>query len=419
MPRTTPSEKIQTRAARSRLSPQRKPHWLCLRPGQVHLGYVRRQVTQAGHWTVRRYNGGGAYKVTRLPGIADDVEPADGGGVLSFAQAQDLALRATPQAAATAPMTVAQALADYVDYLQTQGREGAAVTAARTGRLHVLPQLGPVAVQALTTDQLRHWLAALATGLAKRRHGHEDAVRRSRATANRILGTLRAALNHAYAECRVPSDNAWRGRLKPFRNVAVARKRYLTVAEAQRLLNAAEGDFRHLAQAALQTGARYSELARLKVHDFDEHSGTVGIAKSKAGKPRRVYLTEEGVAFFSNLTTGRSGDALMLMRGGEPWQHTNQCWPMHKAVKRAKLEPPIAFHGLRHTYASLALMNGVPMQVVSENLGHTDTRMVEKHYGHLAPSHKRDAIRAGAARFGVVAASKVRPLQGVGRSNLG
>jgi integrase len=209
----------------------------------------------------------------------------------------------------------------------------------------------------------------------------------------------------------VPSDNAWRGRLKPFRNVAVARKRYLTVAEAQRLLNAATGDFRNLAQAALQTGARYSELTRLKVHDFDAASGTVGIAKSKAGKPRRVYLTEEGVAFFHSITVGRSGDALMLTHGGKPWRHTDQWWPMHKAVKRAKLDPPCTFHGLRHTYASLALMNAVPMQVVSENLGHTDTRMVEKHYGHLAPSHKRDAITAGAARFGLVATSNVRPLR--------
>jgi len=261
---------------------------LCLRPGQVHLGYVCRNADQAGHWTVRRYNGGGAYKVTRLPGVADDVESADGGGVLSFAQAQDLALRPLQQAAPAA-MTVTQALADYVDYLQTSGREGAAVTAARTGRLHVLPQLGAAPVQALTTDQLRHWLAALATGLAQRHHGHEDAVRRSRATANRILGTLRAALNHAYADCRVPSDNAWRGRLKPFRNVAVARKRYLTVAEAQRLLNAATGDFRNLAQAALQTGARYSELTRLKVHDFDEPSGTVGIARQPRADERRAY----------------------------------------------------------------------------------------------------------------------------------
>jgi hypothetical protein len=169
MPRTTPSEKIQTRAARSRLPQRRKPHWLCLRPGQLHLGYVRRNVDQAGHWTVRRYNGGGTYKVARLPGIADDLEAANGATVLSFIQAQDLALRPTPQAPTAAPMLVAQAIADYVDYLETSGRESAAVTAARAGRLHVLPQLGGVQVQALTTDQLRHWLAALANRLAKRK----------------------------------------------------------------------------------------------------------------------------------------------------------------------------------------------------------------------------------------------------------
>jgi hypothetical protein len=42
----------------------------------------------------------------------------------------------------------------------------------------------------------------------------------------------------------------------------------------------------------------------------------------------------------------------------------------------------------------------VPLLVVAKNLGHADTRMVKKHYGHLAPSHIADAIRAGAPRFG-------------------
>src|SRR5262249_46306545 len=151
--------------------------------------------------------------------------------------------------------------------------------------------------------------------------------------------------NHAYAECRVPSDNAWRGRLKPFRNVAVARKRYLTVAEAQRLLNAAEDDLRNLVQAALQTGARYSELTRLKVHDFDGHSGTVGIAKPKAGRPRRVSLTEEAPAFFHSIPVGRRGDELMLPpQGGKPWRRTDQWCPIPPAVKRAKRAPPASFH---------------------------------------------------------------------------
>jgi hypothetical protein len=45
-------------------------------------------------------------------------------------------------------------------------------------------------------------------------------------------------------------------------------------------------------------------------------------------------------------------------------------------------------------------VNGVPLLLVAKNLGHSDTRMVEKHYGHLAPSYIADAIRAGAPRFG-------------------
>ena len=37
-------------------------------------------------------------------------------------------------------------------------------------------------------------------------------------------------------------------------------------------------------------------------------------------------------------------------------------------------------------------LNGVPLMVVAKNPGHTNTRMVEKHYGHLAPRYVADAI---------------------------
>jgi integrase len=83
---------------------------------------------------------------------------------------------------------------------------------------------------------------------------------------------------------------------------------------------------------------------------------------------------------------------------------------MADAVSRAKIKPRISFHGLRHTWASLAVMNGVPLMVVAKNLGHTDTRMVEKHYGHLAPSYVTDAIRKHAPRFGFKPDPKVTAL---------
>jgi integrase len=83
---------------------------------------------------------------------------------------------------------------------------------------------------------------------------------------------------------------------------------------------------------------------------------------------------------------------------------------MDEANERAKISPPINFHGLRHTWASHAVMNGMPLMVVAKNLGHSDTRTVEKHYGHLAPSYISDAVRAHAPRFGATADRKIKKL---------
>ena len=62
----------------------------------------------------------------------------------------------------------------------------------------------------------------------------------------------------------------------------------------------------------------------------------------------------------------------------------------------ARKDSPAIDPTARHTWASLAVMAGVPLMVVARNMGHADTRMVERHYGHLAPSYIADAIRAGA-----------------------
>jgi integrase len=162
-----------------------------------------------------------------------------------------------------------------------------------------------------------------------------------------------------------------------------------------------------LVQAGLQTGARYGELCRLQVHDFNADSGTLAIRQSKSGKARHIVLTDEARAFFTQLTAGRSGAEPMFHKA---WTKSQQARPMREAVDRAKIRPAIGFHGLRHTWASHAVMNGVPLLVVAKNLGHADTRMVEKHYGHLAPSYIADAIRAHAPRFGFKPDSKIAAL---------
>ena len=106
------------------------------------------------------------------------------------------------------------------------------------------------------------------------------------------------------------------------------------------------------------------------------------IAKSKSGRPRDVVLSDEGAAFFASITVGRAAEPLFL-RNSRPWRRSEQTRPMKAACERARIAPAVSFHALRHTWASLAVMAGMPLMVVARNLGHVDTRMVEQHYGHL------------------------------------
>jgi integrase len=413
MARTVRDANLETRTARSRLPTRGKPHYRILEPG-LHLGY-RKLKTGPGKWVARHYIGNESYEVETI-GVADDFSDADGVAITSFHQAQTLARtrmvgRAHTAAGKTGPLTVDGAMTSYLEFLETNRKS--APFAQYVTDAFVLPELGKIEVEALSTDKLRTWHAKLAKASARIRtkEGEKQRFkddgddperdRRRKATANRILTVLKAALNRAWRDGKVASDSAWR-RVEPFEGVDAARVRYLTIAEARRLINASSLDFRRLVQGALETGARYGELCALTVSDFNPDSGTVAVRQSKSGKPRHIVLTDDGVEFFRVLTTGRAGSEFMFVKeSGEAWLRSHQAEPMGQANENAKITPPINFHGLRHTWASHAVMNGVPMLVVAKNLGHSDTRMVEKHYGHLAPSFVADAIRAGAPRFGI------------------
>src|SRR5262249_13794424 len=144
-----------------------------------------------------------------------------------------------------------------------------------------------------------------------------------------------------------------------------------------------------------------------QVADFNPDAGTLHIRQSKSGKARHVILSDEGRGFFTQQTAGRSGNEPMF---GKVWDKSHQARPMRDAVKRAKIKPAMSFHGLRHTWASLAVMGGMPLMIVARNLGHADTRMVERFYGHLAPSFIVEEIRKHAPRFGIKA-SNVRTIR--------
>jgi integrase len=193
--------------------------------------------------------------------------------------------------------------------------------------------------------------------------------------------------------------------------VETARVSYLSEAECVRLVNACEPAFRNLVRGALLTGCRYSELASMHVSDFNADAGIVTIRESKAGKPRHVVLTDEGQRLFADFTAGKLGsDSIFTRPDGGAWGKSHQLRPMREACRRAKINPEISFHVLRHTHGSALAMKGVPMGVIAEQLGHADTRMTERHYAHLSAGYVADTIRAHFPTLGIAGNTAITPI---------
>jgi integrase len=426
MARTARNSSLESRTARTRLRIRRTPYFAKIAKG-LRLGYYRGSI--AGSWIARCYRGAGIYATEAL-GVADDTLDADGVKVLDYWQAQEHARRWGERQRLIAEgmvregtYTVADAVKDYLAEIAAEKRPTSVRNAKYIFDASILPDLGTVQLEKLTADRLTRWRNKLATQPKRVRTkwtatepatravaDDEDARRARKATANRILTMLKAALNRAFQAGRASSDSAWR-KVKPFRRVDEAVVRYLSVAEARRLVSASPKDFRNMVQAALLTGCRYSELARLRCDDFNADSGTLAIRLSK-GKIRHVVLTDEGKAAFAGWTADRAHSENVFLRGdGKVWGKSHQKRPLDEASSRAEISPSVNFHILRHTHGSHLAMSGVPMGVVAAQLGHADTRMTEKHYAHLAPSYVAQAIRANFPVLGLTDGADVIPLR--------
>jgi integrase len=259
-----------------------------------------------------------------------------------------------------------------------------------------------------------------------------EAVRRRRATANRVLTILKAALNHARIDGKVscPPD-AWAD-VKPFREADAPKVRYLNDDEIARLVNACGPDLRELVTGALVTGCRYGELAMMTVADFDQRAGTLTVGRSKSGKKRHVALPEEGREFFVKITACKSSAARIFEREfvisratgfapaktkRAPWGKSQQFRPLKDACDEARITPAVSFHILRHTYASRLAQRGVLLPVIAAQLGHSGTRMTERHYAHLSGSYVADILRAGFGTLGIgTTADATAPTAPAGRS---
>ena len=212
--------------------------------------------------------------------------------------------------------------------------------------------------------------------------------------ANRTLDVLRQIMNHAIA-CGHLETNPTRG---VTRNPRPMLNRFLSLKEVQRLhavLDERAGASAHQRQQAdlirllLLTGCRIGELVRLRWEDLD--GDRLRLPDSKTG-PRIVFLNGQAHAILARQP--HKGPFIFPSRTSASRPHPVDL-PLWRSARRHAGITDVRLHDLRHTFASHAVLQGVPLPVVSRLLGHTQTRMTLR-YAHLSD---RD-VAAAAERIG-------------------
>ncbi len=259
-------------------------------------------------------------------------------------------------------------------------------------RRHILPRIGDLRVSDIDFAVIQDLTLALKQSpnlvcKHKPRKTHPN-------TVNKVLGCLKHVLRLAKKRHLIEEVPEITKLSAP-----QAKFDFLTFEEADRLVAAAEGEWRTMVLVALHTGLRRGELMALGKDAVDlqgrrihvrrnYHRGRFGTPKS--GLSREVPLSETATRALAAHTHSRSDDLVFCDEQGRPFHPTRMRSELRRICKRAGLRR-IGWHVLRHTFASHLVMRGVALAVVQKLMGHSSI-VVTQRYAHLAPQVVRDAV---------------------------
>ncbi len=177
---------------------------------------------------------------------------------------------------------------------------------------------------------------------------------------------------------------------------------YLDHDETARFLGNTDPEWLPMVTIALRTGLRSGELRALKWEDVDLVAGNLHVCRTlwnghegspKGGRNRIVPLSDEAIAVLKahRLKTGFS-KRVFCRPDGKDLMHCDIQDVVPRICRKAGLAKRLNWHGLRHTFASHLVMNGVPLRTVQELLGHASINQTLR-YSHLAPTHLRSAVQ--------------------------
>ncbi len=302
---------------------------------------------------------------------------------------------------APSKLTVGEFLTEWLPSMRHTVRDNTFAVYRINIEKYIVPNVGGVKLQHLTPNRItRLYSDLLEFGGTNRRPLSSATVRNVHVTLRRALEDAPLQVNPA-AKARPPR--------KQTKDVEC-----WTARQLQQFLAAEKDNPLYMAFVlAASTGMRRSEVLGLRWEDVDlqgeclavQQVVTVGVhgrvsvtAPKTASSRRRIDLDTATVRALKQwrLQSGTFSGLVFSRPDRQPLDPTRFSQAFAKAVKRSGL-PPLTFHGLRHTWATLALKSGVPTKVVQERLGHSSIQVTSDIYQHVTEGMQRQAADQVAA----------------------
>ncbi|TJV81544.1 MAG: integrase [Mesorhizobium sp.] len=426
------TSKIDSPSKRARLDPRKNPYWGGVSGGRggVSLGY-RKPARGGGVWIAKMVADG--HRVEEKLGSADD----DGApvGALTYRAAVTAALDwskrqyAAAQSAANGSSipTVRTAVDNYVAKRKKRSaREGGNAEGRLTRHVLSDEEFAALPLAKLRASDLEGWRGRLRiSGFVELDVDEGEDVPKPLApsTVNRLMNDLRAALNDAAERHRreLPAHLAAEVKVGT-RAMSVtddARKQLLSDQQIRSAITAAfevDEDFGRLVLVAAVTGARHSQMRRLRVGDLQIEKLRLmmpGSSKGRSAKARpavSIPITAETLDKLRPALTGREVDEPLLERwayrsvGPVKWEkdHRRPWGPAYEVdnwwvatVERAGVPADTIMYAFRHSSIVRGLKAGLPVRLVAA-LHDTSSEMIERHYSAFIVDATEELARRAA-----------------------
>ncbi len=278
---------------------------------------------------------------------------------------------------------------------------------------HILPAFGHLALRKLTAQDLDVFYARKA----------EEGLSSSRIRG--IHTIIYMALQQA-VRWRLIARNVSQEISTLPRDTRPQERQTLTPEQAQKLLEAAQGHrLEAMITLALATGMRRGELLALRWQDIDWQNKHVNVRRSVSRLPGGYQVSEPKTAsgkrritlppfVLAALERHRLRQRETKVKAGSAWEdhdlvfcntygrflNSASLYDLFTAlVKKAGL-PPMRFHDLRHSAATILMTMKVPVKVIQELLGHSSSSITLNVYGHVLPTMQDAAMDTMERLFG-------------------